>query len=464
MSTGPLLAFDLDRRQPPGRQIEDAVRGLIRAGSLPLGAELPSTRALAADLEVSRGVAVRAYAQLAAEGYIALRSGAPPLVVAAPREPPGWDEVEEDEPAAFARWSLRPDLPDLALFPRAEWLAATRAALARAANYDLAYGEPWGAADLRHQLAPFLARTRGVVATPYRTGVFAGSSHALFALACVLRDRGARRIAVEDPGHRWRTRAIRASGVEVVPVAVDDDGLCVDELPDVDAVVVSPDHHFPTGVALSPARRRALVEWAAAGERLVLEHDYDAHFRYDRPAAGTLQALAPDRVAYVGSASALLAPTLRLGWAVVPKRLVIPGANHLFGTVVALPRLMQHALAEFIARGYLDRHVRRARAAYKRRRELVVRELPTACGAPTGLFVAVPLAPDADEAAILADARRRSVAVDGWNEHAFGPQQPGLAVGFAGVAEPTLRRALKELRAAIDDPRPGPPRGPWEYG
>jgi GntR family transcriptional regulator/MocR family aminotransferase len=463
MSTGPLLALELDRRRPPGRQVEERLRALIRAGTLPVGAELPSTRALAADLDVSRGVAVRAYAQLAAEGYVALRRGAAPVVVAAPPEPPPWDELEEDVPVGLARYNLRPDLPDLALFPRTEWLAATRDALGRAASHDLAYGEPWGATALRHQLASFLVRTRGVVATPYRTGVFAGSSHALLSLCTVLRAQGARRVGIEDPGHRWRTRAVAASGLEVVPLAVDEEGVRTDGLDGLDAVVVSPDHHFPTGVALSAERRRALVAWATGG-RLIIEHDYDGHFRYDRPAAGALQALAPDHVAYVGSASALLAPAVRLGWAVVPPRLVVPAANHLFATAVALPRIAQHTLAEFIARGYLDRHLRRARAAYRRRREVVVDGLPGARGAPVGLFVSVALRDDEDEELVCADARSRGIALDGFGEHALATGGRGLAVGFAAAPEPTLRRALGQLAAARKAPRRGRTRGPHDYG
>jgi GntR family transcriptional regulator/MocR family aminotransferase len=462
MSTGPLLAVELDRRRPPGRQVEGRLRALIRDGTLPLGAALPSTRSLAADLSVSRGVAVRAYAQLAAEGYLALRRGAAPVVVAAPAASPGREELDEDVPVARARYNLRPDLPDLALFPRTEWLAATRAALGRAANHDLAYGEPWGAAELRHQLATFLTRTRGVAATPYRTGVFAGSSHALLALCTVLRAHGARRVGVEDPSHRWRARTIAASGLEVVPVPVDAWGIRVDALDGLDAVVVSPDHQFPTGAALSAERRRAIVAWAGT-ERLVIEHDYDGHLRYDRPPAGTLQALAPDRVAYVGSASALLAPTLRLGWAVVPSRLVVPTANHLFATAIALPRLGQGALAEFMARGFLDRHLRRARAAYRRRRELVVGALPEAAGAPVGLFVSVPLRGDEDEQLVLADARSRGIALDGFGEHALVPGARGLVLGFAATSEPTLRRALTQLATVRAAPRPGRTRAPHDY-
>ena len=338
------------------------------------------------------------------------------------------------------------------------WSAAERAVLARAANTDLAYGEPFGAADLRHALAPFLVRTRGVVATADRTGVHAGSTHALLVVAEVLRLDGVRRIGVEDPGHRWRTRALRASGLEIVPIPVDDEGLRVDALDDVDAVVVTPDHHFPSGVALAPGRRRALVDWAARGGRTIVEHDYDGHFRYDRPPAGTLQALAPEHVVYVGSASALLAPTLRLGWTVLPARLVEPVANRMFATVVAQPRLSQLALAELIRRGSLDRHLRRARTAYRRRRELLVAEAAAVApggrvsGAPGGLYVSLALPDGLDEAAILTAARRRGLALDGIGEHcdpaaATGPRPRLCRVAGADAAARARRaRSLRRRR------------------
>jgi len=454
VSKGPLLPVELDRRRPLGLQVEVRVRELIRSGGLQPGAVLPSTRALAADLEVSRGVAVAAYAQLAAEGYIAVRRGAAPtvLALAGVSEPPA---VEIDVPVALARINLRPDLPDLALFPRADWSAAERASLQRAANTDLAYGEPFGAAELRHGLAPFLVRTRGVVASADRTGVHAGSTQALLVVAEALRAEGIRRIGVEDPGHRWRTRTLEASGLDVVPIPVDADGLRIDALDGVDAVVVSPDHHFPSGVALAPDRRRALVEWAVRGGFAIVEHDYDGHFRYDRPAAGTLQALAPEHVAYVGSASAMLAPTLRIGWSVLPARLVVPVANRMFATVVAQPRLPQLALAELIRRGSLDRQLRKVRAAYRRRRALLVAESATLfpgarlTGAPAGLYVALALADGADEVGILAAARSRGLALDGVGEHRLRPQPPGLVLGFAAAPEPTLRRGLEELAAAM---------------
>jgi len=434
MSTGPLLALSLDPRQPLGRQLEQRLRDLIRSGGLAAGAELPSTRALAVDLGISRGVVVGAYAQLAAEGYLTVQRGTAPTVAAVPHAVAS-APVEPDVAVAGWRFNLRADLPDLALFPRSEWLASTRAALRRAPNTHLAYGEPFGAAELRHRLVPFLARTRGVVAVPARVGVHAGSTQALAAILDVLRERGARRIAVEDPGHRWRTAVLRASGLELVPVPVDEAGLRVDLLGDADAIVVSPDHHFPLGVTLAPERRRALVEWAIARDAFVLEHDYDAHFRYDRAPAAALQALAPEHVVYIGTASALLAPTLRLGWSVLPAELVEHVAGRMATMVFALPRLDQLALADFVARGYLDRHLRRARAAYKRRRQLV-----RGTGAPAGLFVHVPVD---DEQAVLERARAHGVWLDGVNEHCLTPQPPGVVVGFAAESEPALRRALR---------------------
>jgi GntR family transcriptional regulator/MocR family aminotransferase len=456
VSTGPVLGLRLDRREPLGLQIEDWLRGRIRSRTLPVGTRLPSTRSLGSDLGVSRGVVVGAYAQLASEGYIELRRGAAPVVAATGRAPENV-RVDPDVPIARARATC---LPDFALFPRTQWLAAVRASLHRARGSDFSYGEPFGAGELRLQLAPFLARTRGVVAVPDRTGVFAGASQALLVLARVLRANGARRIAVEDPGHRWRTNTIAASGLEVVPVRVDGNGLCVDELPDVAAVVVSPDHHFPLGVALSAPRRRALVEWAAASGTLVIEHDHDAHYRYDQVRTSALQALAPEHVAYVGSTSGLLAPAIRLGWSVLPARLVEPVAHQLFADVIGTPRLTQLALAEFTARGYLDRHLRRTGAAFKRRRETLVRALAerlpqaTPQGRAAGLYASFALPEGTDEAKLLAAARQRGIALDGFNEHATFPQPPGLVLGFASAPEPTLEDGAARLQAAWEEANP----------
>jgi GntR family transcriptional regulator / MocR family aminotransferase len=254
---------------------------------------------------------------------------------------------------------------------------------------------------------------------------------------------------VEDPSHRWRTRTVAASGLEVVPVPVDEDGLRVEAIPDVPALVVSADHQFPLSAGLSPERRRALAEWAAAGDRLVIEHDYDAHFRYDRQPIAALQSLAPEHVAYVGTASALLAPTVRLGWAVLPARLVEPVVERLSATALSTSRLTQLALAEFIARGYLDRHLRKAGGAYRRRREnlveLLAAHVPDAkvTGSAAGFFLSLSLPPSTSEERLLEESRSRGVMLDGWNEHSLLPQAPGLAFGFSGGPEASMRGAMR---------------------
>jgi GntR family transcriptional regulator / MocR family aminotransferase len=451
LSTGPLLGIVLDPGTPRGRAIERQLRERIRSGVLLPGTRLPSTRALAADLAVSRGVVVGAYDQLAAEGYLVLRRGATAEVAAVARvSGAGPPRRVHDVQASWFRFNLRPDLPDLSLFPRGDWLKATRAALRDAADTDLAYGEPFGAYRLRAALAPFLARTRGVVADTDRLGVALGSTHALYALGCALREGGALRIGVEDPGHRWRRQTLSATGLEVVPLPVDEHGLVTGALARarLDAAVVSPDHGFPFGSVLAPERRRELIAWARGSDALVIEHDYDGHFRYDRPPAGALQSLDPERVAYVGSASALLAPSLRLGWLVLPQRLVEPIASVLAETTIAAPRLLQHAFAEFIEAGYLDRHLRRMRIAYKQRFALTSRLLRTE-GAPAGLYVRVPLRHTADEAAVLALVRESGFTLDGVNQNSTRAAAPALVVGFGAASAPTLEQALKRLRTLI---------------
>jgi GntR family transcriptional regulator/MocR family aminotransferase len=389
----------------------------LRTGTFGVGDRLPSTRALAADLGVSRGVVVRAYEQLASDGYLLLRRGAAPLVAAVPRDAPA--QQLPDVPVAYATHNLRPDLPDLALFPRGDWLRASRVVLERAADTDLAYGEPFGAAELRHALAGFLARTRGVTAAPSRVGVHAGSTQALSVLALALRDLGARRIGVEWPSHRWRRAALEATGIDVVPFE--------DDLAGFDAVVVSPTNRYPFARAMSAEQRRSLVDWAVREDALVIEHDYDGHFRYDGPPASALQALAPEHVAYVGTASALLAPTLRIGWSVLPERLCAPVAGRMATATFATNRLTQLTLAETIARGYLDRQLRRTRAAYRRKHARASAIL----GVPSpqrGLYVHLP-------ASIVPDER---IAVDS------GPW--GVAVGVAAASDAGLRALAKMTR------------------
>jgi GntR family transcriptional regulator/MocR family aminotransferase len=309
----PDLLVRLHRDGTPLRvQLERELREGIRAGRLQPGTDLPSSRALAAELGVSRGVIVEAYAQLAAEGWLTSRQGSRTRVAAsarraeAPAHPPA--------PVWRPRFDFRPGIPDLSAFPRAEWLTSARRGLRDMSDGELAYGDPRGSATLRRALAAYLGRARGVVAVPGQVLICAGVTNGIALVCSLLRRRGGRRVAVEDPGFFIHRLTIEHAGLETVPVPVDGDGLDVARLPgDVDAVLCTPAHQSPMGAVLAPERRAALLAWAEERDALILEDDYDAEYRYDREPVGALQGLAPERVVFLGSASKSLAPALRLG-------------------------------------------------------------------------------------------------------------------------------------------------------
>jgi GntR family transcriptional regulator/MocR family aminotransferase len=289
------------------------------------------------------------------------------------------------------------------------------------------------------------------VAEPERIVITAGITQAVAMLAAVLRRRGARRVVVEEPGFwQHRTLLLRA-GLEPVPVPVDDGGLRTDALPAAAAALVTPAHQMPTGAVLAPERRAALLDWAAAHDALVLEDDYDGEYRYDREPVGALQGLGPGQVVYMGSTSKTLAPALRLAWMVLPGDLAATLAEERGWADGGSPVLDQLALATFIERGELDRHLRRMRLRFRRRRDAVVaalaRHLPEARvgGAAAGLHVTAALAPGTDLDAVLARAAARGVGIFA----AVHDGPPLLLVGYANIADAAIDRAVRELAAAV---------------
>ncbi|HEV2058860.1 MAG TPA: PLP-dependent aminotransferase family protein, partial [Solirubrobacteraceae bacterium] len=249
------------------------------------------------------------------------------------------------------------------------------------------------------------------------------------------------------------TETARDAGLAATPLPVDEQGLVVDSLaahPDVGAVAVAPAHQYPSGAVMSPRRRAALVEWARQRGALVVEDDYDAEYRYDRDPIGSLQGLAPDLVVYAGSASKSLAPGTRLGWLAVPRDLVAPLAD-LQRRRGGMPgSLHQLALADLVQRGELDRHLRRQRRHYRRRRDALLaelaRQLPqlSVHGAAAGLFVVLRLPGELDEAEVLAAARAAGVALEG-----VGAEHPALVIGYANLAESEVGRAVGALAGSI---------------
>jgi GntR family transcriptional regulator / MocR family aminotransferase len=456
-----LRDVNLDVEFQPGaplrRQLEHSLRLAIRSGRLQPGTPLPPSRALAEQLGVSRGVVVDSYGQLVAEGYLSARQGSGTRVA---RLPEHWAPPERRlvKASVAFRYDLRPGTADFHAFPRSRWQAALTRALQDLPDRRLSYGSHRGAAELRNAVAEHLARLRGVVVDPERIVVCLGASHGLSIIWRALRARGARRVAIEDPSWRWQRLTVEHAGLETVPVRVDQDGLVVSDLAaaDVDAVVVTPAHQYPTGVVMSAERRRALVTWARERGALIVEDDYDAEYRFDRDPVSALQGLAPDRVAFVGTTSKTLAPALRLGWVVPPASLVDDVERELLVTGVTAPTVEQLALASFISDSGLERHLRRMRTRYAAKRELLIesleRWLPETelSGISAGLHVLVWLPPGVDEAGTAARAREAGVGVHELHRHCttVAPLPGAFVVGFALPSESEIRTGVRLLGEA----------------
>ncbi|MFI2435212.1 PLP-dependent aminotransferase family protein [Streptomyces sp. NPDC018693] len=364
------------RPRARGRALQAALREAVRSGRLVPGTRLPSSRDLAADLGVSRGLVTEAYEQLTAEGYLRSGRGAGTWVGGAVRAArPRARDLAPRSPGARA--DFVPGTPDLSLFPRAAWAAAQRAVLAELPHHDLGYPDPRGLPRLRTALAELLARRRGVVADPERIVVVSGVAQATTLLGWALHARGVRTVGVEDPGSPQHSDLYAAAGVTAVPVPLDDEGLALGALAasGVRAVVATPAHQFPTGLAYSARRRTRLLEWARSVDGFVLEDDYDGDFRYDRAPVGALQGLDPERVAYAGSVSKSLAPGLRLGWLLVPETLAEAVVERKRTMDLGHPALDQALFAHFLEQGDYDRQLRRCQRAYRERRDVLVAAL-----------------------------------------------------------------------------------------
>jgi GntR family transcriptional regulator/MocR family aminotransferase len=450
-----MVGLDRDSAVALRSQLEHQLRESVRSGTLRHGAPLPSTRALARELGVARGVVMEAYAQLAAEGYLVSRQGAPTRVAARAAAPQA--TAGATEPSA-PRFDFRPGAPDVALFPRMAWATALRQALREAPDARFSYSDPRGTPELRHALSTYLGRVRGVVADPEAIMVTSGLTQGLVLTCRALAARGVRRIGVEEPGSADLRGPIATVGLQWVPIAVDGDGLDIDALErsDVGAVLVTPAHQYPTGVVLAPERRAALLEWAVARDAFVLEDDYDAEYRYDRQPVGALQGLDPQRVAYMSSISKTMAPALRVGWLVAPPALAAAVEREKLGDDRGTPVLTQLGLAVLLERGELDRHIRSSRLVYRRRRDTLIaalaRHLPDLQpqGAAAGLHLLVDLPDDVDEGALVRAAESRGVGLDGLAPHSARPARPGVILGYGRIAEPAIERGVRALAGAMN--------------
>ncbi|MFJ9549112.1 aminotransferase-like domain-containing protein [Streptomyces erythrochromogenes] len=456
--------------------LAQALRSAVRSGRLAGGTRLPPYRALAADLGLARNAVADAYAELVAEGWFTARQGSGTRVaegVAAAAAPSAGAGPAPERP----RHDLLQGKPDPASFPRGPWATSARRALAGAPTEAFGPGDPRGRPELRRALAGYLSRTRGVRTGPENIVVCSGFANGLRLLAS-LRPRD---WAVEAYGLPFHHGILDAAGIRPHPVAVDEDGARTGEVPArARTLLLTPAHQFPTGCALLPARRAAAVEWARSTGGLIVEDDYDGEFRYDRKPVdptpwqlgerrnsrqrlpvGALQALDPDRVIYLGTASKSLAPGLRLGWMVVPPGLMeeVTAAKG-FGDW-ASSTLDQLTLAEFIRSGAYDRHVRKMRLQYQRRRNDLVARLAAdaphlrVSGVAAGLHIVLEL-PPGTEPDVIRSAARQGLALHGLSyfrhPDAVGPHADGLVVGYGTPTDSLWSGALDALMRALPAP------------
>ena len=460
------LLVELDHARPRSLrvQLERGLRQAIVGGSLLPGTALPPSRVLAAEIGVSRSLVVGAYEQLVIEGYLESRQGSGTRVrgpgfdggrdASGPGDEPFWPlPVNRDGKLATS------GLPDPALFPRSDWLRHYRDALRDVPDSGLLYPPPRGTQELRIALTAYLGRVRGVRALPEQVVICGGFSQGLMLICRALRERGATRIAMEDPGFLLHRRIIEAAGLEPVAVPVDGRGMQTSRLAglEVGAVLLSPAHSYPSGAALSADRRVRLLEWARASGALVIEDDYDAELRYDRTPVGALQGLDPERVVYGGTVSKVLSPALRLGWLVAPPRLVGDIIRVRLLEDFAAETLGQLTLARFIDSGAFARHLRRVRPIYRARRDCLLAALsahlpeirPNGAAAGLHLLLRLPagLDPDATATAAVQHGIQLEEAAGNYFDAATAP--PALLIGYGPLRESALAAGIKALAADI---------------
>jgi len=464
------IYLDPSDRRGVARSIYDQIREAIESGVLAEGDPLPPSRELAGELGGSRHTVTAAYGLLVAGGYLAGRAGGGTAVCRTAADRRSADrrsvlrpvEIESAPPTASppppGGVDLRGGQPDRALFPTDEWRRCAAAALHRPLP---GYGEPAGFASLRDVLAGWIGRSRGVIVDADQIIVTSGAQEAVHLVVRAMLRPGDP-IAVEDPGYPPVRLLFEAIGLRVVAVPVDGEGIVVDQIPaDVKVVYTTPSHQSPSGVTMSLARRRALLAFADRHDAAIIEDDYDSEFRHtDRPLEPLHRLDRSGRVAYVGTFSKTLSPSLRLGFVALPEPLVdaVSAWRQLFS--VQPSALGQLTLHRFIERGHLDQHLRRVRRIYRTRHEIVRQFVADGVDAGAllpgpenhaGLHLATVLPTDVSEDAIRDEARRRGMAISSFAECCVRPDRPnGLLIGFGMAGADVLERALPDLRRILE--------------
>lgn len=462
-----LLDLDLEAQSggSPANRLSAAIVARIADGTLADGAPLPSSRSLAAETGLPRSTVVSAYEELISAGYLSAIGGSGTSVAAgaaaaaragvATHVPDGpFEAVPAGTPRAAIPFDLRPGLADTTLVDEADWRRSWRAAAGAVIDPDL----PW-AADQGHAqraIASYLRTSRGVRAPGGAVTLAPGASAAFRAVVTAFAPA---RIHAENPLYRAARAAFAESGTPVVPVEVDADGLRVDHLPDERTLVyVTPAHQFPLGHRLSVERRAALVEWARRTGSLILEDDYDGEFRYDVSPLPALQSLGhgPDVVAYVGTASKILAPSLQAAWIVAPEHLRAAVGEALEEHRQGLPPIIGGFLADIIESGCLARTVARGGRVYRARRTALLEALHTAMpwcrvvGLDAGLHLVLMLPQFADDESIAAELATRGLHCLPLSPYFVRDAQRGLVLGYTRLPEDRAQAAASVIADVLD--------------
>ncbi len=459
------------------RQLQGQLRAAILDRRLRPGAQLPSTRSVAGAYGIARNTVIAAYELLVAEGYVLTQPGSRARVAdLGARTPPvrrrsrsGGEQLNpwwrRNAPtlrrfADTARSAgFRLGVPEHRHFPLDVWCRLLSRSLNRRASgacfdYPDAHGRPL----LRTAIAQHVSYTRAVACAADDVIVTNGAQQAFDLLARALVIPGRTRVAVEDPGYPPLRAAMAAAGAQIVPVPVDEQGLCVERLPDdVRVVYVTPSHQFPTGVAMSMARRAALLEFARARGALIIEDDYDGEFRFGSRPLDALQTLDREAsVLYVGTFSKSLFPALRIGYLVAPAWAREALAAVRLCSDTSGNAQLQDALGHFILDGHLARHVRRMRRVYAERREALLAGLtqelvpwlqPLPCEA--GIHLGARLRPRAAAARLIAQARQHTPGAQPLSVFAVAEHQSGMAFGFGCIEAAAIREPLRALARAL---------------
>lgn len=500
-----LRRFRRDAGEHDHRQLYRLLQGAIHRGELVAGLRLPPTRTLAAALGIARNTVVHVYEQLALEGYVQAGVGRgtfvagdeAPRLDAAPALPAGREPGPAGAPmlssrgrrlvgeAAVARrqWgAFAPGVPEVRLFPSTVWNRLHARCWRRAGPEHLTYGDGAGLPALREAIAQYLQEARGVACGAEQVLVTSGTHQSMHLIAQVLTDAG-ERVWLEDPGY-WGARSVlRAHGLRLEAVAVDDEGLAPSAAQFAAPprlMFVSPSHQYPLGSVMSHGRRRQLLDYAGSHGTWIVEDDYDSEFRYGARPLPALQGLDDHgRVLYLGTFSKTLFPALRLGYIVVPPALAAPMAVAAAELYREGPTMQQAVLAAFIAEGHYATHVRRMRGVYRARHDTLIDAIAATIGTrlpviggDAGLHLVLGLPGGADDRALVRAALAAGVvtrplsmyhlaAADDEDEAPpRGAVARGLLLGYGAVEEDEIVRATQRLSRALQ--REGPAHGlPW---